>query len=86
MLYEVITGYVNTGDDRLLIVFLPLYPYLVRGLNFIVDNYLVSGLIVSNLCWVFAAYLFYELALMDTDKKGALRALKYLCILPASFP
>ena len=78
-------GYVNTGDDRLLIVFFPLYPYLVRGLNFIVDNYLASGLIVSNLCWVFAAYLLYELALLDTDRKGALRALKYLCILPASF-
>jgi len=78
-------GYVNTGDDRLLIVFFPLYPYLVRGLNFIVDNYLASGLIISNLCWVFAAYLLYELALLDTDKKGALRALKYLCILPASF-
>lgn len=78
-------GYVNTGDDRLLIVFLPLYPYLVRGVNFIVDQYLVSGLIVSNLCWVFAAYLLYELALLDTDKRGALRALKYLCILPASF-
>ncbi len=78
-------GYVSTGDDRLLIVFLPLYPYLVRGFNFIIDNYLVSGLIVSNLCWVFAAYLLYELALLDTDKKGALRALKYLCILPASF-
>ena len=46
-------GYVNTGDDRLLIVFLPLYPYLVRGVNFIVDQYLVSGLIVSNFCWVF---------------------------------
>ena len=78
-------GYVNTGDDRLLIVFFPLYPYLVRGINFIFGNYLVSGLFVSNLCWVFAAYLLYELALMDTDKKGALRALKYLCILPASF-
>lgn len=78
-------GYVNLGDDRLLIVFLPLYPYLVRGVSFIIDNYLVSGLIVSNLCWVFAAYLLYELALLDTDKKGALRALKYLCILPASF-
>ena len=78
-------GYVNTGDDRLLIVFFPLYPLLVRGVNFIIDNYLVSGLIVSNLCWVFAAYLLYELALMDTDKKGALRTLKYLCILPASF-
>jgi hypothetical protein len=78
-------GYVSAGDDRLLIVFFPLYPYLVRGVAFIIDNYLVSGLIVSNLCWVFAAYLLYELALLDTDKKGALRALKYLCILPASF-
>lgn len=78
-------GYVNTGDDRLLIVFFPLYPFLVRGVHFIVQNYLVSGLIVSNLCWVFAGYLLYELALMDTDKRGALRALKYLCILPASF-
>lgn len=78
-------GYVSTGDDRLLIVFFPLYPYLVRLFHYVFENYLVSGLIVSNLCWVFAAYLLYELALLDTDKKGALRALKYLCILPASF-
>jgi hypothetical protein len=78
-------GYVSTGDDRLLIVFFPLYPLVLRLFNFIFQNYLVSGLFVSNLCWVFAAYLLYELALMDTDRKGALRALKYLCILPASF-
>jgi hypothetical protein len=66
-------GYVATGDDRLLIVFFPQYPYLVRGVHFLIDNYLVSGLIVSNLCWVFAAYLLYELALMDNGQKGALR-------------
>lgn len=78
-------GYVNYGDDRLLIVFFPLYPYLVRAFNVVFQNYLASGLIVSNLCWVFAAYLTYELALMDTDRRGALRTLKYLCILPASF-
>lgn len=78
-------GYVNAGDDRLLIVFLPLYPALVRAFAAVFGNYLVSGLLVSNICWVFAAYLFYELALLDTDRKGALRALKYLCILPASF-
>ena len=77
--------YVNTGDDRLLIVFFPLYPLLVRLFHYIFQNYLVSGLFVSNICWVFAAYLLYELALLDTDRKGALRALKYLCILPASF-
>ncbi len=78
-------GYVNSGDDRLLIVFFPLYPALVRFFAAIFGDYLVSGLFVSNVCWVFAAYLFYELALLDTDRKGALRALKYLCILPASF-
>ncbi|MEN6562239.1 MAG: hypothetical protein ABFD11_01705 [Christensenella sp.] len=78
-------GYVNTGDDRLLIVFFPLYPALVRAFAAVFRNYLVSGLLVSNLCWVGAAYLFYELALLDTDRKSALRALKYLCILPASF-
>jgi len=78
-------GYVNTGDDRLLIVFLPLYPILVRVFNYIFNDYLTSGLFVSNVCWIFAAYVFYELALLDTDRRGALRALKYLCILPASF-
>jgi hypothetical protein len=78
-------GYVNTGDDRLLIVFLPLYPILVRMFSYIFNDFLTSGLFVSNVCWVFAAYVFYELALLDTDRRGAMRALKYLCILPASF-
>ena len=78
-------GYVNAGDDRLLIVFFPLYPMLVRVFAAVFGNFLVSGLVVSNLCWIFAAYLFYELALLDTDRRSALRSLKYLCILPASF-
>ena len=78
-------GYVSVGDDRLLIVFLPLYPVLVRLFSFLFGNYLTSGLFVSNVCWVFAAYLLYELALLDTDRRTALRSLKYLCILPASF-
>lgn len=78
-------GYVNSGDDRLLIVFFPLYPALVRIFAAVFGSYLGGGLFVSNVCWVFAAYLFYELALLDTDRRGALRALKYLCILPASF-
>jgi len=78
-------GYASTGDDRLLIVFLPLYPLLVRLINYVFHNYLTSGLFVSGVCWVFAAYVLYELALLDTNRKGALRALKYLCILPASF-
>ncbi len=78
-------GYVSTGDDRLLIVFLPLYPILVRVVNYVFQNFLTSGLFVSSVCWVFAGYLLYELALLDMDRRSALRSLKYLCILPASF-
>ena len=78
-------GYVNLGDDRLLIVFLPLYPILVKIFHYVFGSYLASGLFVSNVCWLLAAYMLYELALLDTNRRGALRALKYLCILPASF-
>ncbi|MEG1523711.1 MAG: mannosyltransferase family protein [Clostridia bacterium] len=77
--------YASSGDDRLLIVFMPLYPIVVRLVNYIFQNYLASGLFVSNVCCVFAGYLFYELALLDYDRRTSLRALKYLCILPASF-
>ncbi len=77
--------YTAVGDDRMLIVFFPLYPILVRIANYAFGSYLTSGLFVSNLCCVFAGYVFYELALLDTDRKTALRSLKYLCILPASF-
>ena len=77
--------YVNAGDDRLLIVFMPLYPIVVRLFNYVFQNYLASGLFISNICCVFAGWFFYELALMDMDRKSALRSLKYLCILPASF-
>ncbi|MDO4572787.1 MAG: hypothetical protein Q4C13_05420 [Clostridia bacterium] len=77
--------YTNTGDDRLLIVFMPLYPILVRLFNFIFQDYLASGLFVSNLCCVLSGLLFYELALLDHDIPTARRQLKYLCILPAAF-
>ena len=77
-------GYQTTGNERLLLVFFPFYPLLVRVCNYIFQNFLVSGLFVSNVMFLFAGYLLYELALLDTDRRGALRAVKYLCILPAS--
>ena len=77
--------YVPTGDDRLLIVFLPFYPILVRAFSYVFQSYLASGLFVSNACCVLAGYVFYELALIDMDRRSALRSLKFLCLLPAFF-
>lgn len=77
--------YQPQGEDRYLLVFFPFYPVLVRMANFIFENYLVSGLFVSNVAAVFAGFVFYELALLDMDRDTACRSLKYLCILPAAF-
>ena len=83
-LYIAENWYAAAGDARLLIVFFPLYPLLVRMLNPIFESYLVSGMFVSNLCAVFSGYLLYELALLDHDRYTAMRTVKYLCILPAA--
>ena len=77
--------YATTGNDRLLLVFMPLYPILVRVCSYVFGDYLISGLFVSNVCAVFAGYMLYELALLDMDQRAALRSLKFLCLLPAAF-
>ena len=76
-------GYQTTGNERLLLVFFrsirSLYGYATTFFKF-------PGIRPVRLQRdvLFAGYLLYELALLDTDRRGALRAVKYLCILPAS--
>lgn len=79
--------YLSEGDwDRLVqLVFLPGYPIAVRMLNVLVGNYLYSGLVVSALCFAGTGCVFYSLMRLDHGHAHALRALKYLCIIPGAF-
>lgn len=79
--------YLSEGDhDRLVqLVFLPGYPIAVRIVNILVGNYLYSGLMVSALCFAGTGCVFYRLMRLDHDHDHALRALKYLCIIPGAF-
>lgn len=79
--------YLSEGDiDRLVqLVFLPGYPIAVRAMNVLVGDYLISGLLVSALCFAGAGCIFYKLARLDMPKESALRALTFLCISPAVF-
>ncbi|MDL2217532.1 hypothetical protein LJC27_02625 [Christensenellaceae bacterium OttesenSCG-928-M15] len=77
--------YVTEGDPRFHIVFFPLYPILVRFLNYIVQNTFVSGLFISCMSTVIAGMLLYELALLDLDRAAAKRAVKFQMLLPAAF-
>ena len=79
--------YLSAGDmDRLVqLVFLPGYPIAVRAVNALVGNYLVSGLLVSALCFAGAGCVFYKLLRLDVSHETAIRALALLCVSPAAF-
>lgn len=79
--------YLSEGDrDRLVqLVFLPGYPLLVRLFHLIVPDYTAAGLLCSALCFAGCAPLGYRLLRLDLDHASALRALRYLCLLPGTF-
>lgn len=79
--------YLSEGDmDRLVqLVFLPGYPLAVKAANVIFGNYLVSGLIVSALCFAGAGVVFYKLLRLDMEHEAAIRTIKFLSISPAAF-
>ena len=79
--------YLSSGDiDRLVqLVFLPGYPVAVRAMNAIIGNYLISGLLVSALCFAGAGCVFYKLVRLDLPHDSAMKALIFLCVSPAAF-
>ena len=86
-LYLAENGYLSQGDaDKVvLLVFLPGYPLLVRLVNGLVGNYLYSGLLSSGLCFALSGAVLYRLMRLDLDRETALRALRWLCLMPGAF-
>lgn len=79
--------YLSEGEwDRLVqLVFFPAYPLALRPLALLVGSYFAAGFIVSILCFGIAAVLLYKLLLLDMDSAAALRALRYLYLIPGAF-
>lgn len=79
--------YLSSGSiDRLCqIVFLPLYPTLVGFLNAFTGYDIISGLIVSGLCFAGAFCVLYRLLRLDMPHSDVIRTLKYLIIFPGCF-
>ncbi len=75
------------------VAFYPLYPYLVRALAWLSPVgrgsetlLLAVGLLVSNLCFLLAAWLIFRLGREYlSDEMGAARAVGLLVVFPASF-
>lgn len=78
-------GYTNVGDERLRLVFFPLYPALMRLLSvFTGGNVFFSGLLISLVCASAASALLVDLAAMHYGREAAARSAAYFLLSPLS--
>lgn len=63
----------------------PLYPMLVRAAHFVVRDYQVATVLVSNGCLIAAALLLMRLLRLDYDELVSRRAITFLMFNPVSF-
>ena len=78
-------GYTAVGDERLRLVFFPLYPLLMRVLSPLTDgSVFLSGMLISRVCAMGCAALLYELAYRTYGRREARLAVAYLLLSPMS--
>jgi len=76
----------STVEERhLFIVFFPFYPFLIKIIALVLQNYLLSALLVSNIAYIFAVFYLYKLVLLDFKSEDALRSIIYLSIFPTAY-
>lgn len=84
-------GYRGSGDNQFLLAFFPLFPYLVRVVNFLVHDFVISAILVSFASTVAAGYLLQDLLRRQGfDEDLIFRAFMFFCCFPTaiyfSFP
>lgn len=79
-------GYRGFGDEMWVrIAFLPFYPFLIWILTFVLKNYKLSALVVSNLAYVVACFYLYRLVLKRYDEGTAIRSVVFMSIFPTAY-
>ena len=84
---QMIDGYQRAfpGDLPLYIVFFPLFPWLVAGVNTLLHEPLVSAFIVSTVASLFVAPLLYRLVRADEGHRVALLSAWFVLIFPTAY-
>jgi Gpi18-like mannosyltransferase len=79
-------GYQSEGEERVLLVFYPLYPLAIRLFHYVIGSYFWSAIAVSLTSLFAATYFLYRLVLLEfSDAVVARDSVKYLLIFPFSF-
>jgi hypothetical protein len=79
------SGYTFHGDRFPTIAFFPLYPMLSRALGYVVGDFQIATLIVSNGAFLAALLLLQRLLRMDFGDEIAERTVLLLMIFPTAF-
>lgn len=74
------------GDVPLALAFFPFYPLLIRLVAFVVPDFWIASVVVSNICFLVSAVLFDALIKLDyPDPRVGRRAIMLLMFTPMSF-
>ncbi len=78
-------GYELIGDHMKNIVFFPLYPLIIHLFNYLINNYILSSLIIVNIFYILAMIIFYRLLLLDYSHKFAFKVIVFLSLFPTAY-
>ncbi len=77
-------GYTAVGEGRFSIVFYPLYPWLIRAVAFVCQNYFTAALLVSGAASICAGLLLRRLVELDQSTRVAQGTIWFLFIFPTA--
>jgi hypothetical protein len=75
----------GSGEHRFMIVFLPLYPFTIYLAHFLIRNWHVAGVVVSNLCCAGAFTYCFLLGEKELGRSAAKAAVFYFSIFPTAY-
>ena len=76
--------YITETSQMYNIVFLPLYPILIRLFNLLFNNSFISASLINTICSCAASVVLYRLALMDTGRRSAKFAVVFAFAIPSA--
>ncbi|MDM8531699.1 mannosyltransferase family protein [Anaerolineales bacterium HSG25] len=79
-------GYAFNPGEQSNIAFFPLYPLLSKLVDLLINEAVLAGIIVSNLCYLVGLIFLYRLTELEfQDRATANRTVFYISIFPTSF-
>ena len=75
-------GYQSTGEKANLIVFYPLYPFLMRIIGYVTGSNTIAGILISQISFCGSCLVLFRLIALDYSQKDAWFGVLLFCLYP----